>query len=387
MMEKSNTGGGCWFVRLTSDLNTTLAQQKGTTAGSIIECRNKETYENLIGAGHQAATKEAYDEQEKARAGIESIELTPEITKPLDEADLLDVLGRTIKFDEVNKLITFYAMVLTYTEDSQVNVSYRAQSSTGKSYIPMEIAEFFPDKDIVRVGYSSPTAFFHDTGEWDSLLKGFRVNLERKIIIFLDQPHDQLLQRLRPLLSHDQKEILIKITDKAQKKGIRTKNVILRGFPSVVFCTGDLRIDEQEATRNFVLSPETNQEKIREAIVLKAFKKANPSAFKDALKKDQERENLRKRVLAIRQEGVDHVIIPEYEKIAQRFIGENKCLKPRHTRDIARLISLIQGHALLNLWSRERDGESNVIASEEDIELGFRLWNKVSESQELGLVP
>jgi len=328
-----------------------------------------------------------HGDETPAEGDIQKIELTPDITKQLSQDELVEVLGKTIKHDEINKLITFYAMLLTYTEDSQVNVSYRAPSSTGKSYIPLEIAEFFPAADIIRIGYSSPTAFFHERGGWDDKLNGFRVNLERKIIIFLDQPHDQLLQRLRPLLSHDQKEILVKITDKAQKRGLRTKNVILQGFPTVIFCTGDLRIDEQEATRNFVLSPETNQEKIREAISLKAFKKANPSAFEDTLKNDPQRENLRKRILAIRQEAINHVIIPGYEKIVQRFIGENKWLKPRHTRDVSRLISLIQGHALLDLWNRERDGERNVIASEEDIELGFKLWNNVSESQELGLVP
>jgi hypothetical protein len=54
-----------------------------------------------------------------------------------------------------------------------------------------------------------------------------------------------------PLLSHDKKEIAIKITDKTQKNGTKTKNILLRGYPSVIFCTAGLRIDEQEATRFF----------------------------------------------------------------------------------------------------------------------------------------
>ena len=75
-------------------------------------------------------------------------------------------------------------------------------------------------------------------GEWDDELKGYRVNLERKILIFLDQPHDALLQRLRPLLSHDQKELMMKITDKRELKGLRTKSVIVRGFPTAFFAPG-----------------------------------------------------------------------------------------------------------------------------------------------------
>jgi hypothetical protein len=173
------------------------------------------------------------------------------------------------------------------------------------------------------------------------------VNLERKILIFLDQPHDQLLQRLRPLLSHDRKELLYKITDRREKKGLRTKNVIIRGFPSVIFCTGSLKIDEQEATRSFVLSPETSVEKIREGIFLKALRKGNPLAFQEFLK-DGRIEMLRKRIEKIKQENVKHVIIEDVNKVAEKFIEKYPKLKPRYQRDIERIISLAQTLALLN---------------------------------------
>ena len=55
------------------------------------------------------------------------------------------------------------------------------------------------------------------------------------------------------------REAQVKITDKSQKHGLRTKNVTIRGYPSVIFCSAGLKIDEQEATRFLLLSPETNQ--------------------------------------------------------------------------------------------------------------------------------
>ena len=58
----------------------------------------------------------------------------------------------------------------------------------------------------------------------------------------------------------------MKITDKAKKGGSKTKNIIIKGFPAVIFCTGNLKIDEQESTRFFLLSPKISQEKIRAAI-------------------------------------------------------------------------------------------------------------------------
>jgi len=61
-------------------------------------------------------------------------------------------------------------------------------------------------------------------------------------------------------------------------------------------------------------------------------------------------------------------------------------LKPRHSRDIGRLISLIKSLALLNLWFRERDN-SIIIANEDDINEAFKIWDTISESQELNLPP
>src|SRR3989338_3244389 len=179
---------------------------------------------------------------------------------PITTATLIDTLGLTIKRDEENKVVTFLCELAAYTENAQFNVSYNAPSSTGKSYIPTEIAKLFPQEDVMELAYCSPTAFFHDAGEFNKELNGYKIDLSRKILIFLDQPHNDLLARLRPLLSHDKKEISLKITDKSQKHGLRTKNILIKGYPSVIFCTAGLTIDEQEATRFLFLIPEKNKE-------------------------------------------------------------------------------------------------------------------------------
>ena len=306
--------------------------------------------------------------------------------KPLSTQELIKILGLTIKKDEENKLITFLCELSAYTEDSQFNISFNAPSSTGKSYIPTEIARLFPEEDVIEIGYCSPTAFFHDIGEYQKERKGYVVDLSRKILIFLDQPHTQLLERLRPLLSHDKKEISLKITDKTQKFGLKTKNVLLRGYPSVIFCTAGLRIDEQEATRFLLLSPETNQEKIREAIHEKIKKETDADAYQKWLDDNPERKLLKERIQAIKQEDIKEIKISSPEKIEEKFFKKNKFLKPRHSRDIGRLISLIKSFALLNLWFREKDG-STIIANDSDTEEAFKIWEAISESQELNLPP
>ena len=306
--------------------------------------------------------------------------------KPLSSSKLIKTLGLTIKKDEENKLITFLCELSAYTENSQFNISFNAPSSTGKSYIPTEIARLFPEEDIIEIGYCSPTAFFHDIGEYQKEKKGYLIDLSRKILIFLDQPHTQLLERLRPLLSHDKKEINLKITDKTQKFGLKTKNVLLRGYPSVIFCTAGLRIDEQEATRFLLLSPETNQEKIREAIQEKIKKETDADNYQEWLDSNPERKLLKERIQAVKQENIKEIKIGSPKKIEQRFLNKNKMLKPRHSRDIGRLISLIKSFALLNLWFRKKDG-SVIIANDDDIEEAFKIWDAISESQELNLPP
>lgn len=324
----------------------------------------------------------------KEKYGIDLIKDYEEATKEITFDDIEETLAKTIKKDRENKLITFSAMILAYTDSSQINIFNRAPSSTGKSYIPLELSALFKRKDVQIIGYSSPTAFFHDGGEWDAERKVLIKDLSRKILIFLDMPHDELLRRLRPMLSHDQKEILVKITDKAEKKGMRTKNVILLGFPTVIFCTANMRMDEQEATRAFVLSPETNKEKLEAAVRLRARKESNPSVFQEEIKRDNERTILGRRIRLIRKACIDEIIIPGElaERIETEFL-DGKKLKPRHSRDIERLFSLIRAHALLNLWNRERTEKNQVVATENDYRQAKSIWDQIAAIQERGIPP
>ena len=307
--------------------------------------------------------------------------------KPLSSQDLVEILGLTIKQDEKNKIVTFLCELSAFTENAQFNISYNAPSATGKSYIPTEIARLFPEEDVLELGYCSPTAFFHDTArEYKKETNELVVDLSRKIVVFLDQPHTLLLQHLRPLLSHDKKEIKIKITDKTQKGGLRTKNVFLRGFPAVIFCTAGLLVNEQEATRFLLLSPEINQEKIREGISEAIKKEADNESYREWLEDNPERKLLKERIRAIKLENIGEIKIANPEKVKERFLEANKIPKPRHQRDIKRLLSLIKLFALLNLWWREKSG-TTITANEDDGEQAFKIWNEIATSQELNLPP
>ena len=333
---------------------------------------------------YNGSKHELVNELPKYVAGKEPIDVTK--FKELTSTDIVSILGLTIKKDEDNKLVSLICMLSAFTDSAQFNISFNAPSSTGKSYIPIEISKIFPEEDVIELGYCSPTSFFHDTAGYDKEKNIYIIDLSRKILIFLDQPHNQLLERLRPILSHDKKEIRLKITDKSQKSGLRTKNLLIKGYPSVIFCSAGLNIDEQEGTRFILLSPETSQEKIRDAIQEKIKKDCDNQHYEQWLESDLSRRLLKERIEAIRNENIGNIKIMNTDLIKDKFFNGKKVLKPRHQRDIGRLISLVKGFALLNVWFRKREGNT-IIANEMDIKEACSLWDKISESQEHNLSP
>lgn len=307
--------------------------------------------------------------------------------EPITLDEIVDILGLTIKKDNTNKLVAFLCMLSIYTENSQFNISFNAPSSTGKSFIPMEVSTLFPKEDVMTLAYSSPMAFFHGTGKWDEARHVIIIDLSNKIIIFQDQPHTELLQRLRPLLSHDEKILRVQIADKKQKAGLKTKEIELIGYPAVIFCSAGMKIDEQEGTRFLLLSPEIDSEKIREAVFTKVEKESDFNSYIEQLNSNPKRQELMRRIIAIKESGIRDVNITEHKKlIVELFWQTRKTPKPRHTRDIGRVVALIKVITLLNFPFRNRFGNA-IEATEEDIREAYKLWDSLSEPQEYNLPP
>ena len=302
----------------------------------------------------------------KSETKVYDVVLRRAVFPPYSIEELTEVLGLTIKEDAENKVITFLCQLSAYTGDSQFNISFNAPSSTGKSYIPIEIQSLFPEEDVTVIGYCSPTAFFHDIGKHDKNAGAITIDFRHKILIFLDQPHTFLLQHLRPILSHDVNKTSIKITDRNKGSGLRTKNVVIEGFPAVIFCTAGLKIDEQEATRFLLLSPDITQEKIRKSIFEAARKKADSKAYGLELENNPQRQALKDRIRAIREENIEDIKILATDKITDAFT-KRTVLKARSSRDIGRVISFVKAFALLNVWYRDREG-SVITANDEDID-------------------
>src|SRR5918994_1517298 len=135
------------------------------------------------------------EEQKEQEEQKQILELSEELTKEVTWDDIAGILSTSIKKDKSPKLITFCGMLLAQTNEDQLNIGYQAESSTGKSYIPIEVSSYFPKEETELIASASPTAFYHDGGKWDADKKAIIKDLQHKILIFLDMPGFQLLEK------------------------------------------------------------------------------------------------------------------------------------------------------------------------------------------------
>jgi len=300
--------------------------------------------------------------------------------------DLARVLDLTIRYDDENKCILFLGFLTAYTEADQLNLYINGPSSSGKTYLVTEVAKYFPEEDVEEYASASPTSFIHRYPTKDPETGRYYIDCERKILLFLELPHHQLQAKLRPFLSHDKKEIVYLTTDKNKRGGNRAKESRLRGYAATAFCSVSMRMDDQEATRAILLSPEVSEAKLTEGIELSMLRTADPAKYQEMIDNDPLRQQLKRRVRAIKELHINSVIIPDPETVLTIFKQITKKPKPRHQRDIAHLGSLIKAVALINAWWR-LDDQRNVVANEADVEQAILLWKRISTSQELGIPP
>ena len=302
--------------------------------------------------------------------------------------ELANILDTTIRRDRDNKCILFLAMLTAYTECDQLNVCLLGQSSSGKTYLAQRVADFFPKCDVKEYASISPTALKHSEPVIDPKTGKKYVNCERVVLLFSEMPDPQMLMTIRPLLSHDRKELLFSTTDRNKNGGNAVKNTIIRGFPSVVFCSANARLDEQEATRALLLSPEISSEKLEESVRMTNERTANREAYDKRVDTNEDRQKLMRRVQYIKRLNINSVIIPEEksEEVLARFRKNYAKLVPSANRAIEHLNSLVKAVAMLNAKHR-MDENKNVIVKDEDVEAAFTLWDGISKTQSLGVPP
>ena len=311
--------------------------------------------------------------------------------------DLASILSTTIKCDDINKCIVFLGMLSAYTEEDQLNICLLGESSSGKTYIAQQTALYFPQEDVIRIAEATPKAFkyldnsreeyFDSEEEEVGENKTIVTDLERVILLFQDMPNTFFLHEVRPLLSHDQKELTYYSVNQGSQGRRKTESVILRGYPSVVFCSANIRVNPQEATRCLLLSPETSDEKIEASIGTTIERYADPKKYIAAIESDPRRHALRERIKHIKEMYIQSVVVPfPKEYLLKKYRSINPMPMPSDNRNIQHILSLIKAVTMLNAGNRMGD-KHEIVANESDVEAGFRLWQGIAKTQDCGIAP
>jgi hypothetical protein len=331
---------------------------------------------------------------------------------------LMTHLSKEVKRDKVTKSMVCLTGLSAFTSEP-INLFLRGPSTIGKTHNVVKTLAYFPREHIWLLGGLSATAIVHeratlvdDNGEeikpenkpvkpkkrdyadaeayqeawtdyeenqkrWIKRLQNSRhiVDLTGKILVFLDAPHIETFNRLRPILSHDTKEISYKFTD----KNLTTQHVVIRGWPATIFCSTAESYVQDLATRSFTHTPETEPVKYADANKLSGTKSALPWEFE----RDMDTELLEAYIRFLSKNLKDFKIVvpygPEFgAKFPHRFA--------RSMRDFKHILSLVKVSALFHFAQRPilhtGEKEEYVMATQQDYDFVMALWRRVKETTE-----
>ncbi len=342
--------------------------------------------------------------------------------------------SRLVKKD-ARSVIYAHATMLSSELPSPLNMANVAPSSEGKTYPILSVAELYPrDKILILIG-ASERSFIYDHGELvdeegrpiadqiaalraridatkdksekEALTREFvdllshsrrLVDLDGKILLFLEKPDDALLARLRPHLSRDAYETEYRFVEKKGGR-LRTEKILIRGWPVVIFCKTEEEefprwLEDQIRTRFLTISPQTGPEKYREANALSSDRFGLPGPAFEAKYQTKELEEVRARLTLVLRElnrrkklvkpGQSFFWIPFRNQIARAFPAD----KGRHMRDIKAFLTLVQAVAATNVFARPTlkvgDAES-IIVLPKDFETALRVYESTLETAMTGL--
>lgn len=291
-----------------------------------------------------------------------------------------DVLSEKVKEDREGCLLTVETGASCYGKDPG-NLFLRGPPSSGKTYLATSVGKLFPEEDVWFLGGMSPTAFYHDKGEVE-VIDGEEkkvIDLSNKLLIFLDEPETELLDKLQPILSHDVEETEFPYTDKE----LDVTKAVVRGHPAVIFCTTESSTLQEMASRGLSYTPKLSNEKIEASLGLQSEEAIFPELEEFHEEKFEKMRNnfryLREREIRVKLHGASEF----KDWFWKKQNPENGQVNQRVMRDYEKILKLIEVSAFLNHANRpsiESDGDVEYILPRNiDFLIGLNLWEKVKE--------
>ena len=236
----------------------------------------------------------------------------------------ISIVSKTVKCDDSLVRGIFYAGCSAWSYDP-MNLVISAPTSEGKTYTVLETLQYFPTKDVRKIGSMSPKVIVRqdstlvdaDTlepiqykiddlksqiksesdeklklrlqNELDDLKANSRllIDLRNKIYVFLEPPSIELWNLIKPIMSHDSFVIEHPYVETGTPQGIHVKPLITLGFPTFIFCTAKDESKweqwEEIVSRSLVMSPNMSSQKYRQANILNAMSIGLPTSLQELL--------------------------------------------------------------------------------------------------------
>lgn len=336
---------------------------------------------------------------------------------------VIDQVKKTVKCEDALIRQILYTGLSSYIGDDPINLGIIAPTSEGKTYPVEECIKFFPREDVFKVGSMSTKVLVRQKGilvdkngepigqkikelfkkrnllddkkenkeekldiqeEIQQLFEDAKtlIDLRGKILVFLEPPHKEVWDILKPILSHDSYEIEFPFVNQTDKEGHQTKNVIVRGWPSCIFCSAkdesNWSIWPEIKSRCLITSPNMIPQKYKESTKLISMKYGLPNLIQQQMiisyKEIELAKNcimsLKEKITELRSTNTNDKIslwIP-YAKLLETELPSNKGTDVRLQKRIFSLLRIIPivKYNQRNLLIFE--SEASVIADLEDLQ-------------------
>jgi hypothetical protein len=345
-----------------------------------------------------------------ANLTIDEIEIKSKIKSEEFFEYVIKTIKKTVKCEDALIRQILYTGLSTYVEDDPINLGVLAPTSEGKTYAIIESLQYFPDEDILYIGQMSPKVLVRQKGilidkksceplddkvhelrtkirelnkkkrtskdkdvtadldeeikkrdeDIRELFKNSKtlIDLRGKIVVFLEPPQHELWNLLKPILSHDKKEIEFPFVDKTANSNAETKDVVVRGWPACIFCSAKdeskWEIWNEIKSRILVTSPNMVQQKYEESNKLISQSKGLPNIIQQQIIiSDDEIETAKSCILLIKEKikelrlknnnkngGKISLWIPYFD-LLQKILPANKGTDVRFTKKVFSLLNIV----------------------------------------------
>jgi hypothetical protein len=263
---------------------------------------------------------------------------------------IIPIVKKTVKQEDALIRQILYTGFSAYSKDP-INLGIMAPTSEGKTHAAIETLQYFPKEDVWKIGSMSPKVIIRLNGilvdennapveerikelkrlikkEEDEEIKEslsdeltqitseakILIDLTNKIFLFLEPPHPETWDILKPILSHDLYEIEHPYVFNVEGHGFKVKKIVTRGWPACVFCSAKHESNwptwPEIQSRFLITSPNMIKQKYEESNLLIAQRKGLPKSIQQQIIiSDKDKEIAQTGILHIKEKIKNNAIL------------------------------------------------------------------------------